>query len=369
MKVLLVGPYLPDGQYSIPAFVCALEQGLTHHGISVRSCFSNTTTTGKALRPILGRRSAFFDKFIAFPRQLRRLSSDFDLIHIAEHGYASYCRHVRHKPHLVTCHDLIVAKAMLGEIEHWPLSRPARKYQQSIIFNLQGAQHVVAVSEYTRQDVIRLSNRSETDTSLIYNGFYRQVERMSESEARHALEGLPIMPGTQWLFHIGGNQPNKNRKGVLAIFAELQRRQEHRDLGLVMAGASPTQELLQLRLKCLEPEKVVFVERPTDAQVCALYSLALALLFPSTYEGFGLPIIEAQKCGCPVITSRIAPMNEVGGKAALYIDPKDTARSAIEISRALPNLADLVDMGLENASKFTSEAMCESYARLYGELV
>lgn len=369
MRVLLVGPYLADGQYSIPAFVSVLKHGLTTHGISVKSCFPKVSRAGTALRPILGRRSAFFDKFLAFPSHLRRLSKECDLVHIAEHGYVSYCRHINQKPHVVTCHDLIVAKAMLGEIEDWPLSLPAKKYQQSILSNLKLAQHVAAVSVSTRQDVIRLSNRSESDTSLIYNGFYRQMKRLSDVDAARALKQLPILPGKHWLLHIGGNQPNKNKAGVLEIFAELQQRDDYKDLGLVMAGAAPTRETIELAAKCPNPAKVVFIERPTDEQVCALYSLAMALLFPSTYEGFGLPIIEAQRCGCPVITTNAPPMNDVGGDAAIYIDPKLTYEAAVAIAAALPQIGDLVDSGITNTQRFSAERMCTAYAKLYGELI
>jgi glycosyltransferase involved in cell wall biosynthesis len=98
----------------------------------------------------------------------------------------------------------------------------------------------------------------------------------------------------------------------------------------------------------------------------ALYSTATMLLFPSLDEGFGWPIVEAQACGCPVLTSGRPPMDEVGGAAALYVDPEDTNGAAHAAVAALSNGGNgLRDASIRNASRFDITTMIEGYLSVY----
>jgi len=101
----------------------------------------------------------------------------------------------------------------------------------------------------------------------------------------------------------------------------------------------------------------------------ALYSTAEALLFPSLQEGFGWPIAEAQACGCVVVTSNRAPMTEVGGDAAVYIDPDDAPGAAAVIAGTLADRDDLVEAGLRNAERFSGAQMVEGYVAAYRRVV
>lgn len=369
MKVLIVGPYEPDRQYSIPAFVSTLQSGLKELGVEVSTCTPPETKIGKAIRPIVGKRTGFIDKFFLFPSRLRKLAKQFDCVHIAEHGYAPYVKHLKNKPHVVTCHDLIVAKAARGELTDWPLSNLAKKYQESILVGLSNADHVVAISEMTKGDVLRLSKRSAQDTSTVFVGFCRQVSRMDELTAWKLLSDFPLPTDRPWLMHIGGDQPNKNKVGVARIFGELQKRDPALELDLVFAGSSPDSALQQEVSSLPNPSAVHFVTKPSDEQVVALYTLAKALLFPSLYEGFGLPIIEAQACGTPVITSNRAPMSEVGGSAAIYVDPENPSSAAQIILNELPTIHDRVSAGFENIKRFESKELCKRYVDIYSRLV
>ena len=85
------------------------------------------------------------------------------------------------------------------------------------------------------------------------------------------------------------------------------------------------------------------------------------MLFPSVQEGFGWPLIEAQACGCPVFTSDLTPMNEIGGPGACYVDPHDPEAMANAIERAAGRFEEMRDLGLENASNYSAEKMVMSY--------
>jgi glycosyltransferase involved in cell wall biosynthesis len=132
-------------------------------------------------------------------------------------------------------------------------------------------------------------------------------------------------------------------------------------LRLVMAGAPLTPEMREFVAANLPHGSVVEVHGPADEDLWALYAGATALLFPSLYEGFGWPIVEAQSCGCPVITSNRSPMTEVAGPGALYIDPRDEAAAAETIAAKLDGIGSLRDAGFENAKRFQPEVVFASY--------
>jgi glycosyltransferase involved in cell wall biosynthesis len=106
----------------------------------------------------------------------------------------------------------------------------------------------------------------------------------------------------------------------------------------------------------------------TNAELEALYSLAAGLVFPSLAEGFGWPVAEAQACGCPVFTSDRAPLPEVGGDAAVYFDPSDSAAAAELIALAWPERERLAAAGLERATAWSPARMIERYTALYRRL-
>ena len=97
----------------------------------------------------------------------------------------------------------------------------------------------------------------------------------------------------------------------------------------------------------------------------ALYARSTALLFPSLQEGFGWPLIEAQACGCPVFTSDLEPMNEIGGPGACYLDPRNPEAMAEAIEHAAGRLEEMRTLGLENAQRFSAAQMMANYLAAY----
>jgi glycosyltransferase involved in cell wall biosynthesis len=166
------------------------------------------------------------------------------------------------------------------------------------------------------------------------------------------------------LLHVGGGQWYKNRAGVLAIYAALRARLGDNTPRLVLVGAP-----LEAALAGVETCSGVGNEA-----LAALYSGAELLLFPSLEEGFGWPIIEAQACGCRVVTTGKAPMTEVGGEAAFYLDdPSDAEAGAALVAQVLEEDAAArratVEAGLANAARFSTAKMVGEYVAIYRELL
>jgi glycosyltransferase involved in cell wall biosynthesis len=167
---------------------------------------------------------------------------------------------------------------------------------------------------------------------------------------------------------VGGNQWYKNRLGVLRLFAELIKHTAYQEHQLVLAGKPWTNEMRAMVARLGIQDRVIERVEVSNEQLRALYSRAAALLFPSLSEGFGWPIAEAQACGCPVITTNRPPMTDVGGEAAIYIDPRAPADGAKHIANALTERVGWIKAGLINARRFSTEAMVVGYERCYAEL-
>lgn len=368
MKVLLVGTYAADRQYSMLGFAGALRAGLAERGCEVR-LVSPRVLLGRARVPRLGKWLGHADKFLLFPPQLRRAARWADIVHFVDHGQAVYAKHVRKTAHVVTCNDLIAAKAAFGELPNWSLAGTARVYQQMILDGLRRARQVVCISEATRQDVLRMAQVPEGRTSLIYDALFYPYRPMPDSESVPVLQALGLPPDAAFLLHIGRDVPTKNRQGLVKIFRVLREQHGLTQLMLVLAGKPLAPEIRQAVREAGMEDSIVELSHLADEQLRALYSRAQALVFPSLCEGFGMPIIEAQACGCPVFTSDRAPMTEVGGEAAMYFDPAQPAQAAQVIADNLGQAAAMREAGFRNVQRFTTERMITDYLDTYRALL
>jgi glycosyltransferase involved in cell wall biosynthesis len=184
-------------------------------------------------------------------------------------------------------------------------------------------------------------------------------------------KGLAGLPEIQhpFLVHVGTSHPRKNRDGVLRVF---ERAAQRTDLQLVFAGQALTQELIRLAEDLKVNDRIVQVVNPKVEIIEALYNRAVALLFPSRYEGFGWPAIEAQACGCPVVASDIPPLTEILAQSAALFPLQDEAGMADAVVRLAGDhdfRKQMRSRGLDNVrSRFQTARMIEAYLRLYGEL-
>jgi glycosyltransferase involved in cell wall biosynthesis len=179
-----------------------------------------------------------------------------------------------------------------------------------------------------------------------------------QRDAQHRTEiGLSRAP---YLLAVGNVEPRKNLSAVLAAFTQIASLPEYQDYQLVLAGAqSPMTENLLAPVPSALLSRIHFTGRVAEHHLGALYRGASVFLFPSLYEGFGLPVLEAMQCGVPVITSNVASLPEVAGEAALLVPPDKPEILALAIRQILstPELAEQMrHKGLERAQQFTTQA-------------
>jgi glycosyltransferase involved in cell wall biosynthesis len=381
-KIVLVGNFLPDRQESMLRFERALADGFTARGLAVEVVRPEPRFVKLGPKYRYGglpKYLGYLDKFALFPRRLRHLArhaTPGTVFHILDHGNAVYAPHLRTVPLLVTVHDLLQIRSARGE---FPQNRPGRsgaKYQEWILRNLATLRAAACVSQKTRSDLQRLTGLADASLAVVPNSLNYPYRPMPPAEAAPLLARALARHHVRWpaaesstpppfLFAIGGAQWYKNRTGLLALFAALRRLPGNHPRTLVYVGPGfDSEQQAIIDQHCLR-ESIIRLPGIDNEELRAAYSLASGLLFPSWEEGFGWPIAEAQACGCPVFTTNRAPMTEVGGNAACYIDPADIDASAATMAAALAETAALRTAGLLHAKRWEPHAMLDAYLHLY----
>lgn len=255
---------------------------------------------------------------------------------------------------VVTVHDLAF-------LEHPEYAVPQlTAYLNKVVPEAVAAADVVAaVSQATRQTLIEHYNTPSEKITIIPNGIRPYFRRITDpillSATQHKF-GLkhPLVLG------VGTLEPRKNHLGLIKAFHKAQSAtgNKHRPAMLALAGGTGWlyDETQQLITKLKLEKKVRFLGRVTDFELITLYSMADVFVFPSFYEGFGVPIIEAMACGVPVITSTTSSLPEVAGDAAILIDPLDSGQIAGAILQVIENRRlqdELREKGYAQAQRFT----------------
>lgn len=310
--------------------------------------------------PQLGRLTGLATHQVALPTLLARERAD--LFHspgfvaaLSVPGVPWRCP----QPLVVTLHDFIPwhVPALFNDkaVNRWWYRQQMRVARR--------ARRLICVSEATRQDALRFMGAAPQRCAVVYEGVNREL--FHPETPRQPSSAPPFV-----LF-VGGDYPNKNRPAALAAFAALiQSTTLPHHLVLVGRDATPDQELLR-RHPGLDLRRLRRVQRASPAELARLYRQADLFLFPSTCEGFGLPVLEAMASGTPVVASSASSLPEVAGDAAQLVDPQDGAALAWAMVEVLADRARhrwLQTAGLARAAEFTWEATAQQTLALYRQV-
>jgi len=369
MKVLLVGNYALDRQFSMQHFARMMEEGLRARGITVRT-IAPTPVLFASIQRVDGiwKWVGYFNKFVLFPVRLRWVARKFDVVHICDHSNALYVGAVRSRAHIITCHDVIAIRAGLGLDDGPRVSRTGRFFQRWILAGLAGARRVACDSTLTQDQLLELAPALAQRSCHISCGLNYPFAPLEPDAARSVLEALGVPAGPYFL-NVGSGLPRKNRAHAVRIYARLLADRPHLEEKLIFVGSPLGGDISGLIDELGLQGRVRFLSNIAGAELAALYSQATALIFTSLAEGFGWPVIEAQACGCPVICSQLRPMSDIAGDAALYIHPTDAAAAAAQVVAHLSLLPALRTRGLENASRYGGQSMVDAYVEQYRDLL
>ena len=282
--------------------------------------------------------------------------SGIDILHYPTHLDRSY--RLSSIPSVMTFHDLVplIFGEMCTDRVKWELQESLKR--------LSRVDHFIAVSENTKKDMLERLDIQASDISVIYSGISSSYRRVDGKAIREKITG-----GRPYILFLGTVEPRKNLKTLLAALDGLDD-----DVCLVVSGhrgwgyREVTETIQRLSLG----QRVLVTGYTCEDDLAALYSGAEVFVYPSWYEGFGLPPLEAMACGTAVASSTGGSLPEVLGDAALYYDPANEAEMRHIIHRLLNDeeiKEDLVNKGFKKAHEYTWQKCAVGVMDVYRKLV
>lgn len=265
---------------------------------------------------------------------------------------------VKNAKKITTIHDLIPLKLPYTTLDDKKL------FYKTVRYSLRDSAIIVVPSEHTKKDIISIFGTDPDDIFVTYQPVKIKSPSYKKDEIPVAIKKYNLKPKNYILF-VGAIEPKKNIGRLIDAYSSIDT-----DLPLVIAGKKAWLWESEIRGKKLR--NVRMLEYVPTVELPSLYSEARCFVFPSLYEGFGLPPLEAMTCGCPVITSNVSSIPEVCGDAALYCDPYDTfdIRDKIEELLGNPGLQDeLSAKGKERAMFFSMENYVQKVYDAYSRVI
>lgn len=266
-----------------------------------------------------------------------------------------------HNHYILTIHDIIFK--LFPEYCTTDVTRYANRYFQR---NLKFADKIISVSHSTKKDLIRVYNVPESKIDVIHEAASEQFQPLHEREItiikkKYQLPDLFIL-------YVGTIEPRKNIQLILHSFKEVTRKNP--EVKLVIAGGLgwKYQQTLTLIDTLNITNKVHLLGYVPESDLPALYNAAKVFVYPSAYEGFGLPPLEAMQCGTPVITSTSSSLPEVMGKEGMTVEPSDIAELNKYLLKILYNdnfYQSQKEYGIERAKMFSWKKAAEKTYQVY----
>jgi len=281
-------------------------------------------------------------------------TTDVDLYHTPS------CERVflpKYFPYILTMHDLEYVKSLF-------------KINLNNLFNnlfiknfFKDASRIITVSEFSKKTISEYFELRKNHINVVYNGiedkFFTELNYQRMQETKKKLN-LP----DQYLLYIGACKHNKNIKGIVQAYLKA-----NLNIPLVM---SVFREELETIIDSKLINNIICIGKIENIDIKNVYSLAKLFIFPSLYEGFGLPVIEAFACKVPVITSNLTSLPEISRGAAIEVNPNDISSisDAIKYTINDENLrTKLIELGYKRAKVFTIENMAKAVLSIYKEII
>lgn len=292
---------------------------------------------------IIGRFSSHLWEQIELPFYLKRIGSPL-LFNYNGLGPIFY----RNK--LITIHDV----SFLRHPE-WFSKSYSLFYRTFTGISASNSKKIITVSEFSANEIVQFLNIPKDKIEVIYNA----VNHSAGTKLDNLIDG-------KYILTVSSLDPRKNLEKLIEAFKLLNRE----DIKLVIVGAS--NKIFNQSIKSIDDERIIFFGHANDEELSSLYMNAEVFVFPSLYEGFGIPPLEAMKHGCPVICSNKASLPEVCGKAAIMVDPNNPN----EISNGIKFLLDhpeekikLIEKGYKNITRFSWERSAKSLISVINDLI
>jgi glycosyltransferase involved in cell wall biosynthesis len=269
------------------------------------------------------------------------------------------------RPFVATCYDM-------EPLRH-PELFPARIvwYYRVFASALRRAERVFVISESTGRDLVDLLRIAPERICVAYLGVESTFHPVENPETRAMTRDKYLLP-ERYILYLGNTMPHKNLRRLIDAMAQVHRQEP--DVALLLAGRRDKyRPAVEQAIATAGLQNVVrFLGDISEEDLPALLSGAQVFAYPSLYEGFGLPVLEAMACGTPVVTSNRSSLPEVVGECAVVVNPEDSAEIVDGMIRLLRNPTEakrLADVGLQRARQFTWRRCAEQHVAVYREVL
>lgn len=279
-------------------------------------------------------------------------------------------------PLVVTLHDIIYMESisLLKKSGTW-YQKIGNMYRRLVVPSVvKNSDKIITVSKFERNRIADFFGIPKEENRLvaIYNGVSEHFVPITDQKELDRVKTKYKLPD-RFLFFLGNTDPKKNTPGALKAFSDYLRKTKDPDLFLVMLDYERSS--LEKILSDIDDKelinRILLTGYVINTDLPAIYNLCKIFLYPSLRESFGIPMLEAMRCGTPVITSNTSSMPEVSGNAAYIVDPYKSEEITIAIEKLLSDESlrkDLITKGLEQAKKFSWKHMAEDVLALYKEV-
>lgn len=279
---------------------------------------------------------------------------DFNVFH-PTYFDTYFLKHIGNKPFVLTIYD------MIHELypDHFEKDDQAASRKKTLA---EKAAKVIAISDNTKKDILRFIDIDESKVQVIHLGNPLNPGERGLGPRNAAISSLP----ERYLLFVGTRDKYKNFNFFIESILEMLKSDSHMEVVCVGGGAFSPEETAFLRKYGID--RRVRQYTVDDSTLAELYKRAVMFVFPSRYEGFGIPVLEAFACGCPAIISNTSSLPEVGGNAAAYFDPYDvrSIRDAIEKVAYDEELRkNMVSRGFEQLKKFSWDKTVSETVSVY----
>ena len=317
-------------------------------------------------------------KYLPIPEVITRFYYPFyvkskingEIKHITTPGLAYILNFMDCKNSIVTCHD--VTPLFLDYFTY--LNRISFKYA---IKGITKAERIIADSKSTKKDILKYFRCPEEKIKVVYLGVDHSRYKVYE-DINKIRDGIKkkcgLKSGEKVILYVGAEQPRKNLATLIKAFYRLKK--EMPEIKLIKVGppwwSGARRKLMKLISQLNLQNDIVFINFVPEEELPLFYNVADLFVFPSYYEGFGLPPLEAMACGCPVITTNKSSIPEIVGDAAIKLDdPFDVELLSKTMEEVLTNEGlkkDMIKEGLKQAKKFSWEKYADDVYEIYKEV-
>ncbi|PWU04233.1 MAG: hypothetical protein C5B43_04900 [Verrucomicrobia bacterium] len=345
----------------------------TNETISTQSQFTQNHFLTKTKREFLRCMKSLLTLTLNETKFIRNRLQDINIYHQLFDFIPSDIKKINSLKKCLTIHDIIQAirpDLMIGKDNSAAIGAKIKKIGTN--------ETIFAVSQYTKNDLCNFNkNIDPKNVHVIHSGIANHFQPISDQKVIQDVISKYQIP-KQGRFILSGftSDPKKNVPFVIRNYLDLIKSEKIDDLFLVLTGGNKIfdNNLLKKELEIINQnkDKIILTGFVEDDEMAVLHSSCMCFCFPSLYEGFGLPVLEAMKCGAPVITSNVTSLPEIAGNAALLVDPinnDDFQTNLLKLYKDSNLRNTLSERGIQRASLFTWENAVNQMINVYHQLM